>query len=222
MRKGRTIPARVETVVIYLPDVRPCIPTRLEWDDLNAAYRRKLDQVLNPPPPPAVVKELALQKATAGPAAEVADVAEQMHVKQDEKTEAATAVGEAEEQILVDRTSSAEVTTDGDCVENVSASQRDDDAVGDAAAAAGDDHQLDGQGETLASDSAAAAAAAAAAADAETTDAASTDKAHTIVSTSNYIYYICLTIFSYYSNFHKNGRKWSRNICYNHHIHNSI
>lgn len=50
MRKGRTIPARVETVVIYLPDVRSCVPTRLEWDDLNVSYRQKLDHVIKHPP----------------------------------------------------------------------------------------------------------------------------------------------------------------------------
>lgn len=45
VRKGRTIPARVETVVIYLPDVRSCVPTRLEWDALNVSYKQKLEQV---------------------------------------------------------------------------------------------------------------------------------------------------------------------------------
>lgn len=44
--KGRVIPARVETVVIYLPDVRSCVPTRLEWDDLNISYKQKLDYVI--------------------------------------------------------------------------------------------------------------------------------------------------------------------------------
>lgn len=46
VRKGRTIPARVETVVIYLPDVRSCVPTRLEWDALNVSYKQKLEQVI--------------------------------------------------------------------------------------------------------------------------------------------------------------------------------
>lgn len=46
VRKGRTIPARVETVVIYLPDVRSCVPTRLEWDALQITYKHKLDQIL--------------------------------------------------------------------------------------------------------------------------------------------------------------------------------
>lgn len=46
VRKGRTIPARLETVVIYLPDVQSCLPTRIEWDDLNIKYKRQLDYVL--------------------------------------------------------------------------------------------------------------------------------------------------------------------------------
>lgn len=46
VRKGRTIPARIETVVIYLPDVQSCLPTRIEWDDLNIKYKQQLDYVL--------------------------------------------------------------------------------------------------------------------------------------------------------------------------------
>lgn len=48
VRKGRTVPARTQTVVIYLPDVRSCMPTRIEWDDLNAKYKRHLDTLLKP------------------------------------------------------------------------------------------------------------------------------------------------------------------------------
>ncbi|KAL9694754.1 hypothetical protein quinque_014039 [Culex quinquefasciatus] len=33
--KGRLIPARIETVVIFLPDIRSCQPTRPEWDELH-------------------------------------------------------------------------------------------------------------------------------------------------------------------------------------------
>lgn len=40
--KGRQVPARVETVVIFLPDVWSCVPTRLEWDSLADGYRRLL------------------------------------------------------------------------------------------------------------------------------------------------------------------------------------
>lgn len=40
--KGRQVPARVETVVIFLPDVWSCVPTRLEWDSLTDGYRRLL------------------------------------------------------------------------------------------------------------------------------------------------------------------------------------
>lgn len=46
VRKGQTIPAQTETVVIYLPDVRSCVPTRIEWDALNVSYRRQLENVL--------------------------------------------------------------------------------------------------------------------------------------------------------------------------------
>lgn len=43
VRKGRVIPARVQTVVIFLPDIRSCIPTRVEWDELNIKYKRRLE-----------------------------------------------------------------------------------------------------------------------------------------------------------------------------------
>lgn len=45
--KGRLIPARIETVVIFLPDVRSCTPTRLEWDSLHIKYKNSLDCILN-------------------------------------------------------------------------------------------------------------------------------------------------------------------------------
>lgn len=43
VRKGRTIPARIETVVIYLPDVQTCVPTHIEWDELNIKYKGQLE-----------------------------------------------------------------------------------------------------------------------------------------------------------------------------------
>uniref|UniRef100_A0A1B0CCS2 DBC1/CARP1 catalytically inactive NUDIX hydrolase domain-containing protein n=1 Tax=Lutzomyia longipalpis TaxID=7200 RepID=A0A1B0CCS2_LUTLO len=46
VQKGRIIPPRIETVVIFLPDVRSCIPTRSEWDALQGKYRRALDRIL--------------------------------------------------------------------------------------------------------------------------------------------------------------------------------
>ncbi len=42
MHKGRLVPARVETVVLFLPDVWSLSPTRLEWEQLQAAYRKQL------------------------------------------------------------------------------------------------------------------------------------------------------------------------------------
>ncbi|XP_059168003.1 cell division cycle and apoptosis regulator protein 1-like isoform X2 [Physella acuta] len=46
--KDRVQPARVETVVIFLPDVWTCNPTRLEWNSLQAAYQKQLQLKLNP------------------------------------------------------------------------------------------------------------------------------------------------------------------------------
>lgn len=45
-RKGRS-GCRTQTVVIFLPDIRSCLATRAEWDDLNSKYKRQLDQKLN-------------------------------------------------------------------------------------------------------------------------------------------------------------------------------
>lgn len=46
VRKGRVIPARTQTVVIFLPDVRSCLPTRLEWDELSVKYKKHLEMKL--------------------------------------------------------------------------------------------------------------------------------------------------------------------------------
>ncbi|XP_023220932.1 cell division cycle and apoptosis regulator protein 1-like isoform X3 [Centruroides sculpturatus] len=45
--KGRVVPARVETVVIFLPDVWSCLPTRLEWDGLTNSYKKQLQKNLH-------------------------------------------------------------------------------------------------------------------------------------------------------------------------------
>ena len=42
IHKGRLVPARVETVVIFLPDVWSCIPSRLEWEALQTSYKKQL------------------------------------------------------------------------------------------------------------------------------------------------------------------------------------
>ncbi|GJQ87233.1 hypothetical protein Trydic_g8462 [Trypoxylus dichotomus] len=44
--KGKAIPARVETVVIFLPDVWSCVSTRLEWDSMQLNYRKQLERRL--------------------------------------------------------------------------------------------------------------------------------------------------------------------------------
>lgn len=46
VRKGRVHPARTQTVVIFLPDVRSCLPTRFEWDELTLKYKKRLDMKL--------------------------------------------------------------------------------------------------------------------------------------------------------------------------------
>lgn len=41
VRKGRVIPAKTQTVVIFLPEVRSCLPTHIEWDELAAKYQQR-------------------------------------------------------------------------------------------------------------------------------------------------------------------------------------
>lgn len=44
--KSKEIPARVETVVIYAPDVWSVMPSALEWDGLHLNYQRALERKL--------------------------------------------------------------------------------------------------------------------------------------------------------------------------------
>ncbi|KAL5018166.1 hypothetical protein ScPMuIL_003888 [Solemya velum] len=44
--KGKVLPARVETTVIFLPDVWTCGPTRLEWGGVQSTYRQQLQKRL--------------------------------------------------------------------------------------------------------------------------------------------------------------------------------
>uniref|UniRef100_A0A8C6KJB7 Cell division cycle and apoptosis regulator protein 1 n=1 Tax=Nothobranchius furzeri TaxID=105023 RepID=A0A8C6KJB7_NOTFU len=45
--KGRTVPAHVETVVLFLPDVWHCLPTRSEWEVLSRGLREQLAEKLS-------------------------------------------------------------------------------------------------------------------------------------------------------------------------------
>ncbi|KAK3887369.1 hypothetical protein Pcinc_008487 [Petrolisthes cinctipes] len=45
--KGRSSPARVETTVLFLPDVWNVCPAKLEWDGLHLNYKRQLDKKLS-------------------------------------------------------------------------------------------------------------------------------------------------------------------------------
>lgn len=70
--KGKLIPARVETVVLFLPDVWSCLPTRLEWDSLQIAYKKQLDRILNVENQEMVVNDESAASSTAGVADEKA------------------------------------------------------------------------------------------------------------------------------------------------------
>ncbi|XP_012285928.1 cell division cycle and apoptosis regulator protein 1 [Orussus abietinus] len=45
-KSGRVVPSRVETVILFLPDVWSCVPTRLEWDGLHVNYKKQLERKL--------------------------------------------------------------------------------------------------------------------------------------------------------------------------------
>ena len=47
VRKGRTVPARVETVVLFLPDVWSCSPTRMEWQVTVSRLQSELEMKLS-------------------------------------------------------------------------------------------------------------------------------------------------------------------------------
>lgn len=44
--KGRTVPAHVETVVLFLPDVWHCLPTRSEWEGQSRGLKEQLAEKL--------------------------------------------------------------------------------------------------------------------------------------------------------------------------------
>ena len=48
VHKGKTIPARVETIVFFLPEVWNCVPTCLEWEDIKIEYKNLLEEKLQP------------------------------------------------------------------------------------------------------------------------------------------------------------------------------
>ncbi|XP_034944335.1 cell division cycle and apoptosis regulator protein 1-like isoform X2 [Chelonus insularis] len=45
-KSGRVVPSRVETVILFLPDVWSCVPTKLEWDSLHLNYKKQLERKL--------------------------------------------------------------------------------------------------------------------------------------------------------------------------------
>lgn len=92
VRKGRTVPARTQTVVIFLPDVRSCLPTRFEWDELSIKYKKHLEM-----------------KKQVGDGEETVDN-DKKHTKSDELTNDG---GNAEAEIVVETSKSEKATDDG-------------------------------------------------------------------------------------------------------------
>ncbi|XP_063994162.1 cell division cycle and apoptosis regulator protein 1-like [Diachasmimorpha longicaudata] len=43
-KSGRIVSSRVESVILFLPDVWSCVSTKLEWDTLHVSYARQLDR----------------------------------------------------------------------------------------------------------------------------------------------------------------------------------
>ena len=40
-------PARIETVVIFFPDIYSCVPNRFEWEQLQQQYKQACDKFLS-------------------------------------------------------------------------------------------------------------------------------------------------------------------------------
>uniref|UniRef100_A0A0A9XIZ5 Cell division cycle and apoptosis regulator protein 1 n=1 Tax=Lygus hesperus TaxID=30085 RepID=A0A0A9XIZ5_LYGHE len=47
---GKVVPARVETVVLFVPDVWSASPSRGDWETITADYKKALEKRLNPTP----------------------------------------------------------------------------------------------------------------------------------------------------------------------------
>lgn len=48
VHKGKTYPARLETVVFFLPEVWNCVPSCLEWDNVILNYKHVVKEKLKP------------------------------------------------------------------------------------------------------------------------------------------------------------------------------
>lgn len=48
VHKGKTYPARLETVVFFLPEVWNCVPSCLEWDNVILNYKNVVKEKLHP------------------------------------------------------------------------------------------------------------------------------------------------------------------------------
>ncbi|XP_059474475.1 cell division cycle and apoptosis regulator protein 1-like isoform X2 [Neocloeon triangulifer] len=87
--KGKVIPSRVETVVLFLPDVWSCLPTRLEWESLQLSYKKQLGRKLQKPSSATAEAPVEVKAATnaAEEAAENQKDEEKMEVDAEKKPE---------------------------------------------------------------------------------------------------------------------------------------
>lgn len=90
--KGKTIPARVETVVIFLPDVWSCLPTRVEWEGLHSAYRKQFERIVN-----------QSETTSAGDAASPGVAAANSSATAEASDDMSSTADEKEEENLVDK-----------------------------------------------------------------------------------------------------------------------
>ncbi|XP_008204944.1 cell division cycle and apoptosis regulator protein 1 isoform X2 [Nasonia vitripennis] len=108
-KSGRVVPSRVETVILFLPDVWRCVPTRLEWDGLHLSYKKQLERKLlrasesaepeaAPPAAAAAAATAATPSATAATAAAGASEA-----IADENTAAAAGVADQKDDAVPEK-----------------------------------------------------------------------------------------------------------------------
>jgi hypothetical protein len=113
---GGARPARIETVVIFLPDIHSCMPNRSEWDGVQQQYKLALEKFLtaNNEPEPAASSDKESVGAEGAAASSTADVV--IKVADDEKSAAETTsnvveakIDQSEDVTMADDSSSSAV-----------------------------------------------------------------------------------------------------------------
>ncbi|KAL7021308.1 hypothetical protein ACKWTF_011834 [Chironomus riparius] len=100
---GSTIkPARIETVVIFLPDVHSCMPNRSEWEGVQQQYKQALEKLLtadNDPVPEEDEEIIEKVDSVVAASDEIIDIAapSEISAKTDENS-TTTALGDKDEK----------------------------------------------------------------------------------------------------------------------------